>query len=171
VLAATGNAALAGSLTVALNNFTPATGETFDILDWGTRSGTFSSLNLPSLPSGLVWRTLELYSSGELIVADSTLLPGDFNRDNHVDASDILPMMQALTNLSAYQSPHGNISTPHVVFIGDLNGDGQFTNANLQAFLNALKSGGGSTDPVPEPASIILFGLGALAFAFRRRSR
>jgi hypothetical protein len=147
----------------------PAAGEAFDILDWGTRSGKFSSLSLPSLPSGLVWSTLGLYSSGELIVASSTLLPGDFNRDGHVDARDIGPMMQALTNLSTYQSSHGNISTAQVNLIGDLNGDGKFNNADLQALLNALESGGGSTDPVPEPSSLLLLAFGSFALAVRRR--
>jgi PEP-CTERM motif len=54
--------------------------------------------------------------------------------------------------------------------IGDVNGDIQFTNADLQALLNALKAGGGSADAVPEPASIVLLSLGGLAIAFRRRS-
>ncbi len=113
---------------------------------------------------------LGLYSSGELIVANSTLLPGDFNRDGIVDARDIAPMMQALTNLSGYQSSHGNISTPQVTLLGDINGDGQFTNADLQSFLSPLKSGDGSTDPVPEPASLVLLVMG-LVIAFRRRVR
>jgi hypothetical protein len=52
-LSTTGNAALGGSLTVTLNSFTPVAGETFDLLDWGTRSGKFSCLSLPSLSSGL----------------------------------------------------------------------------------------------------------------------
>jgi Dockerin type I domain len=110
---------------------------------------------------------LGLYSSGELIVASSTLLPGDFNRDGHVDARDIGPMMQALPNLSTYQSSHGNISTAQV----DLIGDGKFNNADLQALLNALESGGGSTDPVLEPASIVLLSLVALAITLRWRTR
>ena len=152
-----GNVNLGGILNVSLiNNFTPLAGNSFDIMDWGSLTGKFSSVSLPSLPVGLVWSTLGLYSTGELIVANIALLPGDFNRDGHVDAPDIVPMMQALTNLSAYQSSHGNISTLQVTLLGDINGDGQFTNADLQSFLSPLNSGGGSSDPVPEPASWVL---------------
>jgi len=52
-----------------------------------------------------------------------------------------------------------------------VNGDTNFNNADLQYLLTTLKSGGGSTDPVPEPASIVLLGFGALAIAFLRRTR
>jgi hypothetical protein len=40
--------------------------------------------------------------------------------------------------------------------IGDVNGDGKFNNADLQYLLTTLKNGGGSADPVPEPASWVL---------------
>jgi hypothetical protein len=40
-----------------------------------------------------------------------------------------------------------------------VNGDHLFTNADLQALLNLLKSGGGSTS-VPEPSALVLTALG-----------
>jgi hypothetical protein len=100
------------------------------------------------------------FTSGTLTV----LAPGDFNRDNHVDASDLLPMMQALSNLSGYETAHGNLPDAAVNLLGDINGDGQFNNADVQAMLNLLKSGGGSTAAVPEPNSLALLFLGLLAF-------
>ena len=49
-LIVTGAVTLDGTLQVSLiNGFNPALGNTFDVLDWGTLSGTFSSLQLPSL--------------------------------------------------------------------------------------------------------------------------
>jgi hypothetical protein len=51
---------------------------------------------------------------------------------------------------------------PRNTLLGDINGDAKFTNTDLQAFLNYRKSGGGSADPVPEPASWVL---ACLAFA------
>jgi hypothetical protein len=58
-----------------------------------------------------------------------------------------------------------------LALIEDVNGDGSFTNADLQFLINNLKSGGGSSDPVPEPASVVMLSLGVLAVAFYGRAR
>ncbi|HTQ39661.1 MAG TPA: dockerin type I domain-containing protein [Pirellulales bacterium] len=92
------------------------------------------------------------FTNGTLTVVE----PGDFNRDLHVDASDVLSMMQALTNPATYESTHGNLTNAQLTVLGDVNNDGKFNNADLQALLNLLHSGGGSADPVPEPASWVL---------------
>ena len=64
-----GQLALGGALAVSLiNSFTPAAGESFDILDWGSLSGSFSSLLLPTLGGGLTWNTSQLYTTGVLSV-------------------------------------------------------------------------------------------------------
>jgi hypothetical protein len=81
--------------------------------------------------------------------------PGDFNRDGHVNAADILPAMKALTNPVGYEAQYG-VSPADLPIIGDVNDDGSFNNADLQYLLTTLKSGGGSTDSVPEPASWVL---------------
>jgi hypothetical protein len=83
-----------------------------------------------------------------------------------VDARDIAAIEQALTNESAYANSIG-MTTTELSLIADVNGDGQFTNADLQALLNFLKDGNGSTS-VPEPTSFVLFALGGL-FLYRRR--
>jgi hypothetical protein len=88
-----------------------------------------------------------------------------------VNAADILPMMEALADPTAYLAAHNNLTTAQLLDIKDVNSDGKFNNADLQALLNLLQSGGGSTNPVPESASLVLLSLGALAIAFRRRSR
>src|SRR5262249_48731026 len=55
-IVASGNLSLGGTLVVSLiNNFIPGTGNSFDILDWSTLIGTFSSLQLPALAGGLTW--------------------------------------------------------------------------------------------------------------------
>src|SRR5207245_2909730 len=49
-----GQLALSGTLLVSLiNNFAPSAGQAFDILDWGSLTGTFASLQLPTLSGGL----------------------------------------------------------------------------------------------------------------------
>lgn len=99
-------------------------------------------------------------------VNDINFLPGDINRDGHVNVADIAAMTSALADLSAYQSTHGPgggaLSDPQLVQIGDLTGDGKFTNADLQALINLLANGDGTggLTAVPEPASwaLLVFG-------------
>lgn len=53
-----------------ISGFVPAAGQRFDVLNWGTLTGSFGTLELPVLPAGLSWDTSQLYTTGELIVAD-----------------------------------------------------------------------------------------------------
>jgi hypothetical protein len=87
---------------------------------------------------------------------------GDFNLDHHVDAADLAPMMAALTDVSGFQAAHSSLSSSDLLSIEDVNGDGQFTNADLQKLLINLKNGGGSTS-VPEPRSATLLAIAGLA--------
>jgi hypothetical protein len=93
---------------------------------------------------------------------------GDMNQDGHVDAKDLIAMEKALANESGYASSLG-ITTDQLALIGDVNGDGVFNNADIQALINLLQSGGGSTS-VPEPTSIILLALGGLLLAWRKKA-
>ena len=169
---------LGGTLNVSLVSYSPTLGDRFDILDWGTRSGTFSTLQLPALSGTLGWNTGALYLNGVLSVIDTNFLPGDFDRDGHVNVADIAAMETALADLSIYRTSHGHMSPAQLVSIGDLDGDGQVTNADLQALTDLLANGGGSgaggLSVVPEPQSAVLFALGcsiALAWTGSRRSR
>jgi hypothetical protein len=54
------------------------------------------------------------------------------------------------------------VSKSELETVGDVDVDGKFTNADLQALLNLLKAGGGSTNPVPEPSTLVLAVLAAL---------
>ena len=166
-----GQLSLGGTLDVVLyNGFSPTSGNKFDILDWGSLSGHFSSVSLPALSAGLAWESAQLYTTGTLDVVNINLLPGDFNRDGHVDAADLLPAMKALTDPAGYELQYG-VSPADLPIIGDVNGDTQFTNADLQFLLVYLKDGGGSISTVPEPATIAMLGMGALAIAFQRRAK
>ncbi len=85
----------------------------------------------------------------------ATYLAGDFNRDGHVNAADILAMEQALTDLPDYESANA-LTNAQLALVGDINGDGIVNGADLQALLNQLKSGGGSNTSVPEPSAALL---------------
>jgi Dockerin type I domain len=170
-----GSLALGGALNVVLSNgFTPVAGNTFDILDWpnGGLTGTFSSVVLPTLNGRIVWNTSQLYTSGALTVS-ATYLAGDINRDGRVTVADISALMNALSNLSAYQSAKG--LTDPLLFrdVADVNGDGQVNNADIQALIaliatNAVR-GSGTLAAVPEPESWILATLALVATLNARR--
>jgi len=64
-LAVTGTATLDGTLYV-ITTFTPDYGQTFTIMTYGSHSGEFSILNLPTLPGDLEW-TLE-YGENALLL-------------------------------------------------------------------------------------------------------
>ena len=159
-----------------INSFTPALGNSFDILDWSSLSGHFSSLSLPALSSGLVWDTNALYTSGTLSVIDTHHLPGDINRDGQVTVADVQSLMVALSDLNAYQAANLDLkSDPQLLMqVLDVNGDGKIDNTDIQALINLVAnraSGNSAITAVPEPVSIVLLGLGALAIAVCRRSR
>jgi hypothetical protein len=157
-----GNLSLDGALQVLLiNNFTPSLGNTFDILDWGTKTGTFSSISFPMLPAGLTWDSSQFYTTGIISVAGNNTHVGDFNHDGHVNAADIPAMLVALADLNAYKSAN-SLSNSDLVALGDVNGDGGVSNADVQALLDLLKSGGGSLAAVPEPSSISLAAIACL---------
>jgi len=94
------------------------------------------------------------------------LVPGDFGRDGQLTIADISAMLVALTDLSGYQSSHA-LTDVQMEVIGDLDGSGAVTNADVNALIGLLRTGGGSLTPVPEPASIaqLAFALLGLAVA------
>jgi hypothetical protein len=85
-----------------------------------------------------------------------------------VDVADISAMESALKDLSAYKASHlfGGLpmTDPQLLEIGDLTGDNNLTNADVQGLIvylaNGGASGGGSVSAVPEPAGFELLGIG-----------
>jgi T5SS/PEP-CTERM-associated repeat protein len=139
---------LNGTLSVALvNSFVPSVGNAFDILDWATLSGTFSTIQLPSLAAGLTWNTSQLYTTGTLSVV-SIGLPGDFNHNGVVDAVDYVVWRKGLG--TTYSQSVYNIWRAHF---------GQTAGSGTSAIVNA----------VPEPAALVLLITGMLMICAGRR--
>jgi subtilisin-like proprotein convertase family protein len=76
----------------------------------------------------------------------SPLVPGDFDRNEMLDAGDISAAMTALTNVDEYMATY-HVTPEQLAIIGDVNQDMQFTNADLQYLLNLLIHGGSSNSP------------------------
>jgi hypothetical protein len=82
-----GTLTLGGALVVKLiNGYVPTVGDTFDFLDWGVLSGTFSSVTLPNLGPNFAWNASQIYSSAPLKLTYA----GDFDFDGDVDGADLL---------------------------------------------------------------------------------
>jgi T5SS/PEP-CTERM-associated repeat protein len=143
-LVVSGSVTLGGTLNVALlNGFMPA-GASFDILDWGSLTGTFSSLQLPTLPNGLQWNTSQLYTAGVLSVG----VPGDFNGNGVVDAADFVVWRKGLG--TTYTQNDYNVWRANF---------GQQGGGGSGATVNAA---------VPEPSTLVLLIFAAAGWCFRR---
>jgi hypothetical protein len=108
-LVVTGTATLGGTLEVnLLDGFTPSAGQSFDVLDFGGVTGTFSQFDLPGLDPGLAWDLSALYTDGVLSV--TAFGPGDFNADGKIDGRDFLAWQRspAVGNLADWQVNYGN---------------------------------------------------------------
>ena len=103
-------------------------------------------------------------------IANSTFLLGDFNRDAHVNSADIPVMLNVLSDLNPYKNIL-QYTASQLLSIEDINGDGKFTNADVQALLNYLKAGGGSVTAVPEPTNFFGASLGLLTLVGLRIRR
>lgn len=154
-----------GTLTVLLaEDFNPEADAVFQIFQLdGQSEGAFDLINLPALASGLAWDTSLLYSAGEISVS-LVPIPGDYNGDRVVDQSDLTLV---LTGWGATSAPEGWTASF----------DGEVDQNELTALLHEWGAGMGaassssSSAVVPEPASVMLFGLGALAMLRRARTR
>ncbi len=96
-----------GTLNVLLAGTapTPQVGNAFDILNFSSISGSFASLNLPALNSGLAWNVSNLLTTGELEV----VVDVDLDNDGDVDGRDFLILQQTdPLLLTAWQAQYGD---------------------------------------------------------------
>ena len=148
----TGNLSTESALEVSLiNGFTPSIGQSFDILNWGSLTGQFSSLTLPAL-AGAAWDTSQLYVNGTLKVVAPTV-SGDFDGNGFVDSND----------LNGWKSGFGQ-STGAAKVQGDADVDGDVDGSDFLAWQRGLgqPAATATTAGVPEPSVLSLIA-GAMA--------
>jgi hypothetical protein len=141
-LTVNGDIALDGSLVIRLNNFIPAPGDSFQILGWQNRTGTFTSLVLPVL-TGLMWNASELYTTGTLRI----LLKGDYNGNGIVDAADYIVWRDTL-------------GFSGIGLAADGNGSGMIDTGDFEVWKAHFGQSGGitsvSNNSIPEPGVVEL---------------
>ncbi|HEY4233078.1 MAG TPA: PEP-CTERM sorting domain-containing protein [Lacipirellulaceae bacterium] len=167
-LAVSGNMALNGALDITFG-YTPHAGDSFDILDWGTRSGAFGVFNFPTL-TGLRFDVSQLYTTGVLTILTKLpagVLPGDFDQDGHVTQTDY-----------GFWKAGFGISGVATHLQGDANGDGRVDAADYTIWRDELGqtgatggSGAEATTAVPEPGTLLLTVIAMISMAFGVRGR
>ena len=143
---ASGTLGLGGVMNVTLiDGFNPAAGHTFDLFDWATLSGTFATLNLPSLAAGLAWDMSQLYSTGVLSVASPGFQEADFDEDGDVDGDDLVRW-------------RNNFGTGTTHMQGDADGDADADGVDFLTWQRQLGSPPSvvATAAVPEPTTLAL---------------
>jgi hypothetical protein len=114
---------------VLINSFVPAVGDRFDILNWGSLTGSFGNIDISgaTLPAPLVWDTSQLYVSGELVVNVQSIADGDLapwnNPDGQINAADVLIAQQLVLQQrlpGALQYAHGDMNTDGKIDVADL---------------------------------------------------
>jgi T5SS/PEP-CTERM-associated repeat protein len=157
------NLGLTSVLDVFLvNAFTPLVGDSFDILDFGSITGNFATLNLPALGAGLDWDTSNLLIDGTLSVITASLV-GDLDGDGFVGITDLNIVLG-----------NWNQNVPPGDPLADPSGDGFVGIDDLNTVLGNWNAGTPpqASSSVPEPGMLGLSALGCLLLTARpRRSR
>jgi PEP-CTERM motif len=149
-----GKVELEGDLLVSLvdvggDPFAPLLGDSFTILSaTGGVTGEFGNVDLPLLSMGLDWQVDYLPNA----VALSVVSTADFNRDGMVDAADYIVWRNNGGNEAQYDNWQANF--------GSTAGSGSGGSANSS-----------NTGHVPEPATVVLLVLGAIAVSAGRFRR
>jgi autotransporter-associated beta strand protein len=169
-----------------INNWTHGTlGIDGDHITFDSQAGAAAGLSANQLSQV---HFTGFYGGSALTAVDSTtkeLVPanlnipltrGDLTNDKSIDASDLTKLLQALTNIPAYEAsnPYGRVlSGADFADLADINADGTVDNTDLQTLINDLLSGtplpavvlsGKATaaSTVPEPSTWALLCLGSI---------
>jgi hypothetical protein len=137
-----------GNLAVEFDGYSPVGGENYTILTAGSIMGTaFRATALPTLPAGLSW-DLDVGTTSIMLGITGSLpgVQGDFNGNGVVDAADYV--------LWRNGGPLQNDPSPGL----------QPEDYNFWRSRFGRTTAGGNAAAVPEPASLMLLLIGALAW-------
>ena len=84
----TGSVTFGGTLNVAdIDTTAYAIGQQYNLFSFGSETGTFGTLNLPTLPSNLSWDTSHLYTPGNGYIDVTAAGPSTLVWDNHLSST------------------------------------------------------------------------------------
>lgn len=160
-----GNAALDINL---VGGYVPTAGDSFDILNFASASGSFDTSGLPVLGGTLAWNTANLLTTGVLSIIDTaTGLLGDYNADGIVNLADYTVWRDNLGADDSVLPPGTTDDGSGVVDAGDY----ATWKANFGASSGALQSIAAGQGSVPEPTTVVLVSIPLLvAAACRQRT-
>lgn len=133
-----------GTLNVTLLGYNPVAGDSFDLLDFGSLTGSFNVM-LPGLDAGLTWDVSAFGATGALTVIADLVEDADFDGDGDVDGRDFLIWQRGFGSTGQENNS-----------LGDANGDGDINEADLAIWQSQYADPGELTatqTAVPEPAS------------------
>ncbi|HSM23341.1 MAG TPA: autotransporter outer membrane beta-barrel domain-containing protein, partial [Anaerolineaceae bacterium] len=107
-LQVTGAASLNGNLNVSLiDGFMPSNGDQFLILDAESLSGTFTTINLPTLSNGLEWQTEYTATGFSISAVGAGTITGTVTYDGRItDPHDIIVGIHGSVDDPPYESIH-----------------------------------------------------------------
>jgi autotransporter-associated beta strand protein len=157
--------ATADNLSLDWSDFTfiPGTGladGVYTLIDADTSAtgGLCTTLGLLTGPIGVGTGTLSVSGGQDLILTVSGfVIPGDTNGDKVVDAADFITLKK-------------NFGKPGGVGQGDFNSSGTVNWADLGILMSHMGPSGHAPATAPEPATLGLLAIGALAMLRRRRA-
>ncbi len=130
-----GNANLSGTLDIALTGgFEPSIGQSFVIMTFGSRTGTFTDVTGLDAGPGKVFQVEYNASDVTLVVVPLT---GDMNCDGTFDELDIEPFVLALTDFDAYEQQFSDCDA----LVGDFNSDLELNGMDIGLFVECLING------------------------------
>jgi hypothetical protein len=152
-----GEATLDGTLTVVLlGGLEPLPGDSFEIMTFGSRDGEFAHAEGIENVGGYAGLWFELVYDADSLTLVGGGLDGDADLDGDVDFDDFSTLAFHFGGAGTWKD-------------GDFDGDGvvDFDDFSALAFNFGA---GGAVAAVPEPTTVVLLALGALAL-IRRRHR
>ena len=156
-----GHLHLGGTLQLVLvDGFTPQTGETFDILDFGDLGGTtFDSIEPIGAAGAIAWDFSALYTTGHISTRGLSPVIGDTDADRDVDSDDYQTMVETFGG----DDPRTDFNDDGRVDLEDFSLMRANFGYGTQSAPTAL-----APSPTPEPATLILLSA-AIPLVLKRR--